>query len=120
LRAELKEELDEYITITSDGKPRRIRKRRLIIKALAAQAAKGNVSAADKLLALVIQSEGFEDQRPQAKPLSDTDQLILDRMLEGMIDPAASPVDAAQAADKDEHGNEREVEGGDDKERDDD
>jgi Family of unknown function (DUF5681) len=104
LRAELKEELDEYVTITSDGKSRRIRKRRLIIKALAAQAAKGNVSAADKLLALVIQAEGFEDQRPQAKPLSDTDQLILDRMLEGMIDRDATPTDAAQTPDKDEHG----------------
>jgi Family of unknown function (DUF5681) len=81
LRAELKEELDEYVTITSDGKSRRIRKRRLVIKALAAQAAKGNVSAADKLLALVIQAEGFEDQRPAAKPLTETDLLILRRML---------------------------------------
>ena len=81
LKAELREELDELVTITSEGKPRRIRKRRLIIKALAAQAAKGNVAAADKLLSLVIQAEGFEDERATAKRLSDTDLLILNRFL---------------------------------------
>lgn len=81
LKAELKAELDEYVTITENGKPRRIRKRRLVIKALAARAAKGHVGAADKLLSLVIQAEGFEDQRPARKSLSDTDQLILAQML---------------------------------------
>lgn len=81
LKAELRDELNEWVTITSEGKPRRIRKRRLIIKALAAQAAKGNVAAADKLLSLVIQAEGFEDERAVARPLSDTDRLMLDRLL---------------------------------------
>lgn len=81
LRTELREELDEWVTITVDGKPKRIRKRRLLIKALAAKAAKGNVAAADKLLSLIIQAEGFEDQRPVRRPLSDTDQLILDQFL---------------------------------------
>lgn len=83
LRAELKAELDEFVTITSDGKPKRIRKRRLVIKALAAKAAKGNVAAADKLLSLVIQAEGFEDQRPVKRTLSETDQLVLDWLLDG-------------------------------------
>jgi hypothetical protein len=81
LRAELREELDELVTITVEGKTRRIRKRRLVIKALAAQAAKGNVAAADKLLSLVIQAEGFEDERVTAKPLTETDLLILNRFL---------------------------------------
>ena len=81
LKAELREELNEWVTITSEGKPRRIRKRRLVIKALAAQAAKGNVAAADKLLSLVIQAEGFEDERTAARPLSDTDLLMLNRFL---------------------------------------
>lgn len=81
LKAELREELNEWVTINMEGKPRRIRKRRLVIKALAAQAAKGNVAAADKLLSLVIQAEGFEDERTAAKQLSETDMLILNRLL---------------------------------------
>lgn len=83
LRAELKAELDEFVTVEVNGKKKRIRKRRLVIKALAAQAAKGNVSAADKLLALVIQAEGFEDQRPDKQKLSDTDLKILERFMTG-------------------------------------
>lgn len=81
LKAELREELNEWVTITSEGKTRRIRKRRLVIKALAAQAAKGNVAAADKLLSLVIQAEGFEDERSAPKLLSETDMLMLNRFL---------------------------------------
>jgi hypothetical protein len=81
LKAELRAELDEFVTITVDGKSRRIRKRRLVIKALAAKAAKGHVAAADKLLSLVIQAEGFEDERPARKPLTDTDNLILGQFL---------------------------------------
>jgi hypothetical protein len=81
LKAELRAELDEFVTITVEGKSRRIRKRRLVIKALAAKAAKGHVAAADKLLSLVIQAEGFEDERPARKPLTETDNLILRQFL---------------------------------------
>ena len=93
LRAELKAELDEMVTITVDGQTKRIRKRRLIIKALAAKAAKGNVAAADKLLALVIQAEGFEDERPATQSLSATDRMILDQFLGYM--PESEPARAA-------------------------
>ncbi|HEY0012111.1 MAG TPA: DUF5681 domain-containing protein [Allosphingosinicella sp.] len=81
LKTELREELSELVSVTIDGKTRRVSKRRLVIKALAAKAAKGNVPAADKLLSLVIQAEGFEDQRPAARQLSDTDRRILQRLL---------------------------------------
>lgn len=100
LRAELKDELNEFVTVTTDGKPKRIRKRRLIIKALAAKAAKGNVAAADKLLSLVIQAEGFEDQRQGRKLLSDSDMLILDRFLgtgDSTLIENANEIDAAEA-----------------------
>lgn len=83
LRAELKAELDEFVTVEVNGKKKRIRKRRLVIKALAAKAAKGDVRAAEKLLALVIQAEGFEDQRPDKQKLSDHDLQILERFMEG-------------------------------------
>ena len=97
LKAELRAELDEFVTITVEGKRRRIRKRRLIIKSLAAQAAKGNVAAADKLLALVIQAEGFEDQRPAVPPLSETDLLILGQFLG---EPTAETDQEAEAPDE--------------------
>ncbi|WP_347302147.1 DUF5681 domain-containing protein [Croceibacterium sp. TMG7-5b_MA50] len=97
LKAELKSELDEYVTVTENGRPRRLRKRRLIIKALAAKAAKGNVAAADKLLSLVIQAEGFEDERPAERRLSDTEALILEQFLTGHAAEgnAAEPLPAA-------------------------
>jgi Family of unknown function (DUF5681) len=88
LRSELKAELDEFVTITENGKPRRIRKRRLVIKALAQKAAKGNVAAADKLLSLVIQAEGFEDERTSRRALSDADTLILERFLAEHDEPS--------------------------------
>lgn len=94
LKAELKAELDEMVTITVEGKTKRIRKRRLIIKALAAKAAKGNVAAADKLLALVIQAEGFEDERTATPTLSATDRMILARLLDETPASDAEPISA--------------------------
>jgi hypothetical protein len=90
LKAELTEEMNEWVTITSDGKQRRVRKRRIIIKALAAKAAKGNVAAADRLISLIIQAEGLEDQRRAVKSLSTTDLLILDQFLDGAEVAASS------------------------------
>jgi hypothetical protein len=81
LKTELREELNERVPITIDGKRVNISKKRLIIKALAAKAAKGNVPAAEKLISLIIQLEGIEDERTAVRPLSDNDQAILDRML---------------------------------------
>ena len=93
LGADLKAELDERVTITIDGKQKRLPKRRLIIKSLAAKAAKGDVRAADMLLSLIIKSEGFEDQRAvRQAPLSDNDEMILQRLLgTGEAEPDASP-----------------------------
>jgi hypothetical protein len=108
LGAELREELNEWVSITVNGKSRRIRKRRLIIKALAAEAAKGKVAAADKLLSLIIQSEGFADERPVQRTLSDTDRLILEEMLSGGVALTVAEIDqeAAPLTKGDEPGNE--------------
>ncbi len=105
LKAELTAELDEFVTITEHGKSKRIRKRRLVIKALAQKAALGNVAAADKLLTLVIQTEGFEDQRAAIRSLSETDNLILARMLgedqdDVVEDSAPAPPDGASEVDE--------------------
>jgi Family of unknown function (DUF5681) len=97
LKAELREELNEWVTVSSDGKSKRIRKRRLILKALVAKAAKGNVAAADRIIALIIQIEGLEDERPGRRSLSETDQLILDQFLgEPEEAPAAEAVPAPE------------------------
>jgi hypothetical protein len=81
LRTELREEMGERVVITVDGRRKKVSKLRVVLKALTANAAKGNVAAADKLLGLMIQVFGFEDERTVAKPLSETDQLILSRFL---------------------------------------
>ena len=73
LKSELLGVINEQVTITVGGKLKRVRTLTLVLKALAAQAAKGKVAAADKLLSLVIEAFGLEDERAGAKPLSDTD-----------------------------------------------
>lgn len=100
LGADLKAELDERVTVTIDGRQRRIPKRRLIIKALAQKAAKGDVRAADKLLQLVIQSEGFEDQRQHKRTLSDQEMQLLDRLFAD--DEPTSDADATQEGEADD------------------
>jgi hypothetical protein len=81
LRAELKAELSQKIPVTENGKTRRISKRRVVIKSLVAKAAKGDVRAADRLLHLIIQAEGFEDQRSPRHQLSDADREIVEQLV---------------------------------------
>ena len=100
LGAELRSELDERVSVTLEGRTRRFSKRRLIIKALAAKAAKGDVRAAEKLLSLVIQAEGFEDQRTARMSLSDQDAGELDAwLLDRMRIIEASQMVAAENGD---------------------
>ena len=44
LRTELREEMGERVVITVDGRRKKVSKLRVVLKALAAKAAKGNVS----------------------------------------------------------------------------
>src|SRR5690242_11170591 len=81
LRTELRSELGELVTITENGKSRRIPKRRIVIKALIAKALKGDVRAAEKIMQLVIQAEGFEDPKSERNRLSDADHQIVELLL---------------------------------------
>ena len=83
LASDIKSVLDERVGLEINGRIQRVAKRRLIIMALAQKAAKGDVRAADKLLNLVVQSEGFEGPRPVLTALSETDELILQQFLQG-------------------------------------
>jgi len=69
------------MTITENGKSRRLPKRRVVIKALAAKAIKADVRAAEKLLNMEIQADGFEDPTSERKRLSDTDRQIIEYLL---------------------------------------
>lgn len=89
LGAEFKAELNELVSVAVNGRPMRVRKRRLILKALVAKAAKGDVRAVDSAIALMIQIEGLEDQRPNRTKLTDTEELILSQLL-GVIEPQSS------------------------------
>lgn len=81
LRTELREELNELVEVTEGGRIRRLPKRRLVLKSLIAKAAKGDVRAAEKIVGLVIQFEGFEDERAVNKTLSAHDHAILSHFL---------------------------------------
>lgn len=93
LRSELREELNELVEVTEGGKVRRLPKRRLVLKSLIAKAAKGDVRAAEKIVGLIIQFEGIEDQRASQKRLSPHDQGILDHFLRGSS--GAAPASAS-------------------------
>jgi hypothetical protein len=75
LKADLKTVLHEHVTHPETGK--RVRRREMVVRALAAKAVRGNVSAADKILALEIQAFGFEEAQKAAPTLSENDALIL-------------------------------------------
>lgn len=81
LRILLALEMNEKVSITDNGRPRRISKLQAIIKAQTHKAAKGNVAAAVWLVGLHIQAEGIQDDRPIGDKLSPADQAILDRFL---------------------------------------
>lgn len=81
LRTELRAELGELMTITENGKSRRMPKRRVVIKSLTAKALKGDVRAAEKIMQLLIQAEGFEDARSERNRLSDADRQIIEYLL---------------------------------------
>lgn len=118
LGADLIAELAERVTISQDGKAKRLSKRRVILKALTAKAAKGDVRAADKLLSMIIQMQGFEDQRDTRTRLSDSDRQILDLLLgeeppSGVREPGVGPPEGTSAGLPDA---EKEQDDGDDQE----
>jgi len=90
LRTELRSELGELMTVTENGKSRRMPKRRVVIKALLAKALKGDVRAAEKILQLIVQAEGLEDPRTERSRLSEADRKLVERLLD-RGDPDTNP-----------------------------
>lgn len=83
LKSELLSLMNETVEVPIRGKTKKVRMLSLMLRGLAAKAAKGNVSAADKLIALFIQAVGFDESDKDRKKLSPADELLLQRLMEG-------------------------------------
>jgi hypothetical protein len=81
LKTDLADELDAKQTIQINGKPVTGRRQKLVVMALAARAAAGDLKAARTLLPLIVQVLGTEDRGTERRRLLPQDQAILDEML---------------------------------------
>lgn len=81
LKTDLSKELKETVTITENGKPVKISKKRLMVKQLVAKALKGDIRALSKLIDLNISVLGIEDEAIKGPAsMSIGDQAILDEL----------------------------------------
>lgn len=78
LKTDLIEELTQRILVTENGRQVRHTKQRLLVKALLAQALKGDTRASSILLNLLAQTLGFDPPEGQTKDLATADREILD------------------------------------------
>ena len=77
LKTDLIEELSERVAITENGRPLRVSKQRLMVKALTAKAVKGDTKAASILISLLAQTMGLDPQDSVKVDLSAEDDAIL-------------------------------------------
>jgi len=77
LKTDLIEELSERVAITENGKPLRVSKQRLMVKALTARAVKGDTKAASILISLLAQTMGLDPQDSTKIDLAAEDDAIL-------------------------------------------
>lgn len=108
LKSELLSLMNETVEVPIRGKNKKVRMLSLMLRGLAAKGAKGNVAAADKLLALFIQAVGFDDDDKQRKKLSEADQLLLQRLMDSNLitkpaDTEAGGSSNSMAQDDEEH-----------------
>ena len=91
VKSQLREQLNELVEISQNGKTRKVPVKTVVLKSLIAKAAKGDWRAADRVLQYMIQVEGLEDEREGSQRLSAADEQILDRLLgEEPSDPDTS------------------------------
>lgn len=82
LRTDLVEELGERIRVREGDRERSIPKQRAMLKALMAKALKGDVRAVALLITLVDKHITPEITQTDSKPLSQTEEAILDEFLQ--------------------------------------
>jgi hypothetical protein len=81
VKAQLREQLNEMVEISQNGRARKVPIKTVVLKSLIARAAKGDWRAADRVVQYMIQVEGLEDERDQGQRLSAADEQILNRLL---------------------------------------
>ncbi len=85
IKSDLGAQLKTTVTVTENGQRKNLRMQEVILKTLAAKAAKGDVRAIEVITSLTIQMFGIEDERKGKSILSASDQSILDGYLESMV-----------------------------------
>ena len=93
LKTDLKAELNSRVTITENGKTRSLTKQQVIIKSLATKAAKGDVKAANSIVALTIQMHGIEDERVGKSQVSAADLAVLEDYMASVSGSSERPAD---------------------------
>ncbi len=77
LKTDLRAELSERVRVTENGRTRSLTKQQLIIKSMAARAAKGDNRATAKIVDLMLTLFGVDGDQSTAQPLSDSDEALL-------------------------------------------
>lgn len=93
LKTDLKAELNSRVTVTENGRTLSLTKQQVIIKSLATKAAKGDVKAANSIVALTIQMHGIEDERVGKSQVSAADDAILKDYLSSIAGSSGPPPD---------------------------
>lgn len=88
-----RKELGEMIEVTLNGETMRIPKAALIMKAHVAKAAKGDPRSADYVLKAEQRGEASESLEPKAQPLSEDDDMILERYFAARLRAAGGESD---------------------------
>jgi hypothetical protein len=92
VKAQLREQLNEMVEISQNGRTRKVPIKIVVLKSLIAKAAKGDWRAADRVVQYMIQVEGLEDERDHSQRLSAADEQILNRLLgEDSATPSGAP-----------------------------
>jgi hypothetical protein len=89
LKTDLVEELTQRILVTENGRQVRHTKQRLLVKALLAQALKGETRASSLLINLLSQTLGLDPPQERVQELAPDDQEILDEFRKHAADRKA-------------------------------
>ena len=81
LKTDLEEEMRQFITVTEDGRSRRVTKQRAAIKMLAAKALKGETRSIDLLVGWIVRLIPIVEDSITKLELDAEDQAILKRAL---------------------------------------
>ena len=78
LATDLKEELEEKITVTEDGKLREMSKQRAMVKTMTAKALKGDMKAVGLLISLKLTVDQPEIDAPEEESLSEDEKAVME------------------------------------------